>query len=246
MYLAADMLMNAAALAIWLRLMGRGLYPVRIAAGAACAAAIACLLRFMIASRALQAVFWAPTAFAMMAAADFQSVKRKPVRCLLTMFSAMGLLGGTVTALEGATESLAAAYALGAAAAIICAASAGRARRAAGQRFVRLRLSLCGRRVQMDALVDSGNCLRDYLTHRPVIVLPQRRGERLFPLSEAALRPLFADTAAGRQMLWCAVPQAAEWLDEKRWRPAEALVAFSPAMESGSPALFPASLLETD
>ena len=50
-------------------------------------------------------------------------------------------------------------------------------------------------------MVDSGNCLRDYLTHRPVIVMPQARGYRLFGLENTPLRPIFADTAGGRQMM---------------------------------------------
>lgn len=56
-------------------------------------------------------------------------------------------------------------------------------------------------------MVDSGNCLRDYLTHRPVIVIPQARGNRLFGLEDTPLRPIFADTAGGRQMMFCLTPE---------------------------------------
>ncbi|MFR5786253.1 MAG: hypothetical protein ACLUHE_03325 [Christensenellales bacterium] len=81
------------------------------------------------------------------------------------------------------------------------------------------------------AVVDSGNCLRDYLTHRPVIVMPQARGYRLFGLENTPLRPIFADTAGGRQMMLCLTPEANHPLTtDETERAVEALLALSPGL----------------
>ncbi len=140
-------------------------------------------------------------------------------------------------------------------------------------------------------MLDSGNTLRDYLTHLPVIVLPEEAGRRRMGLSGAALRPIFADTAGGRQMMGVLTPQAiwphlpvivlpeeagrrrmglsgaalrpifadtaggrqmmgvltpqAIWLEtEGRRQAVRAVVALSPGLRAGAPALVPAALLE--
>ena len=90
----------------------------------------------------------------------------------------------------------------------------------------------------------SGNCLRDYLTHRPVIVMPQARGYRLFGLENTPLRPIFADTAGGRQMMLCLTPEATILDNGQTKRAVEALLALSPGLGGNAPALLPASLLE--
>ena len=84
--------------------------------------------------------------------------------------------------------------------------------------------------VSLDGLVDSGNCLRDYLTHRPVIVMPQARGYRLFGLENTPLRPIFADTAGGRQMMLCLTPEATILDNGQTKRAVEALLALSPGL----------------
>ena len=98
--------------------------------------------------------------------------------------------------------------------------------------------------VSLDGLVDSGNCLRDYLTHRPVIVMPQARGYRLFGLENTPLRPIFADTAGGRQMMLCLTPEATILDNGQTKRAVEALLALSPGLGGNAPALLPVSLLE--
>lgn len=92
-------------------------------------------------------------------------------------------------------------------------------------------------------MVDSGNTLRDYLTHRPVIVLAHASGRRRFALGTAPLRPIFADTAGGRRMMDCFVPEETivEWAGGRQ--SVRAAVALSPYMREGAPALLPASLL---
>ena len=100
-----------------------------------------------------------------------------------------------------------------------------------------------GRTAAFTAMVDSGNCLRDYLTHRPVIVMPQARGYRLFGLENTPLRPIFADTAGGRQML-CLTPEATILDNGQTKRAVEALLALSPGLGGNAPALLPVSLLE--
>ena len=92
-------------------------------------------------------------------------------------------------------------------------------------------------------MVDSGNCLRDYLTHRPVIVMPQARGNRLFHLEGAPLRPIFADTAGGRQMMFCLMPKETILLDGKTERAVKAVLALSPGLGGNAPTLLPTSLL---
>ena len=41
---------------------------------------------------------------------------------------------------------------------------------------LRIRCAFRGREITLHAIADSGNTLRDYLTHKPVVVLPQAAG----------------------------------------------------------------------
>ena len=113
-----------------------------------------------------------------------------------------------------------------------------------GATHVRVRMTCGGRTAAFTAMVDSGNCLRDYLTHRPVIVMPQARGYRLFGLENTPLRPIFADTAGGRQMMLCLTPEATILDNGQTKRAVEALLALSPGLGGNAPALLPVSLLE--
>ena len=101
-----------------------------------------------------------------------------------------------------------------------------------------------GKAVQFEAMIDSGNTLRDYLTHYPVIVLPQETGESLFGLQGQMLRPIFADTAGGRQMMSVFVPEETSFFKKGKIRRIAAAVALSGALSKEAPALMPASLLE--
>ena len=161
------------------------------------------------------------------------------------LLAAAGLLGGTVQALSGAAGSRTIGLWLGAAAAPLLSAATVRLRRMRqGATHVRVRMTCGGRTAAFTAMVDSGNCLRDYLTHRPVIVMPQARGYRLFGLENMPLRPIFADTAGGRQMMLCLTPEATILDNGQTKRAVEALLALSPGLGGNAPALLPVSLLE--
>ena len=103
-----------------------------------------------------------------------------------------------------------------------------------------------GKTASFDAMVDSGNTLRDYLTRLPVIVMPEAAGRRRFHLGDAPLRPIFADTAGGRQMMGVLAPQDISVEADGRRRTVRAVVALSPGMREGAPALVPASLMAPD
>ena len=107
---------------------------------------------------------------------------------------------------------------------------------------VRIRISHGEYAAEMEALVDSGNCLRDYLTDRPVIVLPQA-ARTLLGLEAVPLRPIFADTAGGRQMMACFTPQSVIMIKEGRAVKVSACAAFSPGLSATAPALMPLSLM---
>lgn len=242
--LAADTLANALCLGMALRLMGRRVRGMRTAGASALGAGIAWASRAMGVSGAGAAMLWAPTALCMARIACGRG--RAALRGALLLLAAEGLLGGTIAALYGATGSLGAAWGIGAAAAAVMAASALRARRVAGDTVrARVTCTVRGRTASFDALVDSGNCLRDYLTHRAVIVLPEKAARALFDLGEgAALRPIFADTAGGRQMMSCLTPERAAVTVDRRRVPVRCVLALSPGLAPDAPALLPLSLLE--
>ncbi|MFR5794441.1 MAG: sigma-E processing peptidase SpoIIGA [Christensenellales bacterium] len=181
------------------------------------------------------ALLWLPIAMGMMAAACGRAVRPRAAGLLL----GAGLLGGTVQALSGAAalnNGLLAHAALLLSAATVRAPDAARDARSGADDMQK-------RTAAFTAMVDSGNCLRDYLTHRPVIVMPQARGYRLFGLENTPLRPIFADTAGGRQMMLCLTPEATILDNGQTKRAVEALLALSPGLGE-RPALLPVSLLE--
>lgn len=236
---AADTLANALCLCMALRMMDRRVRPVRVAAASALGAGLACAAR----GTGLQgALLWLPVALLM---ARVACGRGRMLRGALLLLAGEGLMGGTVLALRGATGSLAAAWGIGAAAAAVMALSACRARRAA-QDVTRARF-LCtvrGRAASFEAIIDSGNGLRDYLTHRPVVVLPEATArERLRLGGDALLRPMLADTAGGRQMMGCLTPERAQLLIRGTRRPVRCVVALSPGLAPDAPALVPAALL---
>lgn len=238
--LLLDTLMDGLMILIALRLMGRRARPWRVLLSALMGAAAALACGKSPLTRAQQALLWFPLAMLMMAAAG----GGRPVRGALVLLAAAGLLGGMIQALQGAVGSLGAAYALGAmcvAAVIAGVVRAGRAGR--DVRAVRVRCRFRGRQAAFDAMVDSGNCLRDYLTHRPVIVLPESWGEKKLGIDVRTLRPIFADTAGGRLMMGCFVPEETEIVLRGEGRAVRAAIAFSPGLGASGPALLPESLL---
>ena len=194
-----------------------------------------------------QLALWIPVALGMMAIAGGHETMQKPLRSALLLLCAAGLMGGTVQALGGALRSKTAGLLLGTFAVFALAAAANRARRA-GQTVPFLQIALrCGEReIHLNALVDSGNCLRDYLTQKPVIVVPEEGVRTRLGLEKKALRPIFADTAGGRQMMWCLAPDEIRIVEGKTERTVCAMLALSPGLRGNAPALFPASLLQRD
>lgn len=244
MTMALDLLLDMLALAMALRLEGRRIRLSRLVLGAALGAACAMEMSLLPLSRAQEALLWCPLALFMMLAADGRAALLRPVRSAFLLLAAFGLLGGVISALYGAMGALLPAYALGMGAAALGAASAIRTRRAARDaERLRVALSFRGREAEFEAIADSGNCLRDYLTHRPVIVLSEEEGRRRLGLGDAPLRPIFADTAGGRQMMGCFTPEAAAVVTRGGRRRLEAAVALSPGLSGGTPALVPGVLL---
>ena len=235
-----DALADGLCLAMMMRVLGRRINPLRLAAAAVLGAAAAQWVRLCGFSRPQTAVLWLPLAYMLARLAG----GGRGIRPALVLLGCAGLLGGTIGALGSALLSPAAAWGTGAAAAAWMALSAVRARRMARSVYtVRIAITIGGRSAQLEALVDSGNCLRDYLTHRPVIVLPQAAKAR-FGLEGQALRPIFADTAGGRQMMECVTPARTLIGVQGRWLQADACAAFSPGLTAAAPALLPQALLD--
>ena len=113
-------------------------------------------------------------------------------------------------------------------------------------RRVQIVCSHRGKSVQFEAMIDSGNTLRDYLTQYPVIVMSKAAGMSLFGMEEERLRPIFADTAGGRQMMSIFVPSQMQLVAGGKNRKIEAAVAFCEALSKEAPILAPASLLHDE
>ena len=235
--------MNTLMLALAVRLGGGQIRPARLLAGAGAGAAAALGARGLALSRGEQMLLCLPLAMLMMRIA--RGRKGRIVRQGMLLLCAAGFTGGIVLALEGATRSSVMAYVLAVAAASGIGACAVRERRAAGDVLrARVRIAHRGRCAEFDAMIDSGNTLRDYLTHLPVIVLPQSAAEKRLHMGNAPLRPIFAQTAAGKQRLGVFSPQEIELECHGTHRRALAVVALSPQMSADVPALVPAALLD--
>ena len=92
-------------------------------------------------------------------------------------------------------------------------------------------------------MIDSGNTLRDYLTRLPVIVLPEETGRAALAMDGQPLRPIFAQTAGGRQRMHVLAPDAVALEVDGACHAVQAVIAFSPQMSGCVPALVPAALL---
>lgn len=227
-------------LAMMLRIGGRRIRLVRVLAASALGVLAARLLALSGLARGWGMLLWLPVS-ALMAGAAGGGFR---LRAALVLIACEGLLGGTVAALAGAMGSLPAAWAMGIAACAVMARCAVRERRIASDvHTVRIQITCAQRTASFCAMVDSGNCLRDYLTHRPVIVLPDAARWKL-GLGHAALRPIFADTAGGRQMMLCMTPERTLVDAGGGAHAVEACAAFSPGLGKNVPALLPQALLE--
>ena len=232
--------MNALMLTLAVRFGGGRLMPVRMLLAAAAGAAIAQMAQGLSHMQAM--LLWLPSAMLMMRIA--RGKRSRLIADALLLLCAAGLAGGMVLALWGATGSLALAYALAGIAAVCIGMCAVRKRQAIPQAApVRILCRYRGREAVFDAMIDSGNTLRDYLTHLPVIVIPEETGKRALELDGLSLRPIFAQTAGGRQRMHVFAPERIELELDGAWHAVQAVIAFSPQMSGCVPALVPASLL---
>ena len=235
-----DTLANSLCIAMMLRITENRRRGVRVIFAALTGALAAYGVRQLGFSRGLEALCWLLVAIVI----TFAALGRVSLRAALVLLACEGFLGGTVYALYGALGTKAAAWGVGAVFAFVMSASAIRARTAAADvHTVRIRITADTHTAEFEALVDSGNCLRDYLTHRAVIVLPEAAKEAL-GLIGAPLRPIFADTAGGRQMMDCFTPRGVWIVRHGQVTQANACVAFSPGLTKHAPALLPQSLLK--
>ena len=195
-------------------------------------------------SRPLGAALWLPTALGMMRiAAPGEKGIWPRIRAGMALLFFEGYLGGVMLALYGATGSLALAQGMStamSAAVFVIVLRAARERKRIRRVGVTCRIGQ--RTLAFEAMVDSGNTLRDYLTRRPVIVagealLRGMQGESL------RLRLIFADTAGGRVMMQLVTPEETVLEFSGREMRVDAALAFSPALPGGAPALVPENLL---
>lgn len=226
------------------RLSGWRIYPLRILLGALAGAAAALVVRQASLTGGQAALLWGPAAMLMMTIACGRRALVYPLRSAALLLSAAGLLGGMVLSLYGALQSYALAYGTGGVCTVFVAFMTMRARHMASSEMrLRVQCRYRGRLAKFEAMADSGNTLRDYLTHRAVIVMPEAMGRACFALEDAALRPIFADTAGGRQMMYCFTPEEICLHAQGNTHCVRAVVALSQAMNRHAPALVPASLL---
>ena len=234
-----DTLANSLCIAMMLRITGSRRSTVRIGFAALTGALGALGVRQLGFSGGIQALCWFLVALGMACVA----LGTVSLRAALVLLACEGFLGGTIYALYGALGTKEAAWGVGAVFALMLSVSAIYARSlAADVHTVRIRITGKTGTAEFEALVDSGNCLRDYLTHRAVIVLPEADKEAL-GLIGMPLRPIFADTAGGRQMMDCFTPCGVWLVQHGRMTAVSACVAFSSGLKKHAPALLPQSLL---
>ena len=229
-----DTIMNTCTIAVALRLDGMRIQPVRLLLGAVFGAGAAlCARRTGI---RYPAALWLPAAAGMMIIAAGRRACRRPVHHVILLFSAGGLLGGVVLALAGAFGSLPAAYLAACGCALYLAVRLRRVQHG------RVQIQCAG--VCMAAMVDTGNTLRDYLTGLPVIALPEGCPMAMALGDALPMRPIFADTAGGRQMMSLCVPGQIRLERDGRKQTVRAAVALSAGLRADSPALVPETLAD--
>ena len=245
--LLVDVCQNTLALMMAQRVQHARILPLRVFFAAFLGAVLALAARFMQLSRAAAALLWLPGACLMaLAAGGCGGGKRRLFAGALALLACYGFLGGVVLALYGATGSLMLAHGMsGACAAAIFVSAVRTSREGKHTRRMQVECVLNGKTIAFDAIADSGNTLRDYLTSRPVIVVGPGVGERVVK-SGAPLRPIFADTAGGRQMMRLAMSERTLLAMEGRKMNVRAAIAVSSGLAKRAPALVPAELIEED
>lgn len=232
--------MNALMLTLAVRLSGGRIELLRVLLGAAAGALAAQAARGV--PRVAGMMLWLPAAMLMMRIA--KGKRSRMLRDALMLLCAAGLVGGMVLALWSATGSLFGAYALGTAAAAAIGVHAARTRETA-QRAVRVRCTYHGHTAEFDAMIDSGNTLRDYLTHLPVIVMAEQNVRSALGLEQQPMRPIFAQTAGGRQRMELLAPEEIMLELDGIKAQVQAMIALSPQMSASVPALVPAALIDS-
>jgi len=118
--------------------------------------------------------------------------------------------------------------------------------RCSAPQCISIRIGYQGRRLSLTALVDSGNLLRDPLTHLPVIVISRKAASRLLPSVhelEPGMRLIRVRTVAGSTLMPILRPEQLELSQQHRWISTEAIVGLSPDGYNGFQALVPSQLL---
>ena len=124
--------------------------------------------------KGMRAALWLPIAAGMMRIAAGRA--EKPLRAAGLLLAAAGCSAARFRRFPARRVPGQPGFWLGAAAApLLSAATVCLRRMRQSATHVRVRMTCGGRTAAFTAMVDSGNCLRDYLTHRPVIVMPQAR-----------------------------------------------------------------------
>lgn len=109
-----------------------------------------------------------------------------------------------------------------------------------------LEITHSARRLQLTALVDSGNLLRDPITRLPVIVISRKAAARLLPRPEAfapGMRLISVRTVSGSSLMPIFRPGEVRLLLPQGWQTIHAVIGLSPDGYSGFQALVPASVI---
>lgn len=113
---------------------------------------------------------------------------------------------------------------------------------------VTLEIIHSSRRLQLTALVDSGNLLRDPLTRLPVIVISRKAAARLLPDTRAlapGMRLISVRTVAGSTLMPIFRPGKVRLMQSGGWQSIHAMIGLSPDGYSGFQALVPAGVTTT-
>lgn len=115
---------------------------------------------------------------------------------------------------------------------------------------VAVEITHAGFHLELTALVDSGNLLRDPITQLPVIVISQAAAARLMPyvhpdMLAPGMRLISVRTIAGSSLMPVFRPSQVRLLLPQGWQTVSAVIGLSPDGYSGFQALLPACLLSS-
>lgn len=107
---------------------------------------------------------------------------------------------------------------------------------------VLLEITNSAARLELTALVDSGNLLRDPITRLPVIVVSRQTAAKLLP-GTPPMRLISVRTVAGSALMPVFRPDLVRVLLPQGWQTVQTVVGLSPDGYSGFQALMPASVI---